>query len=202
MKTISARFVKSAAEKEHWPLLGLPEIAFAGKSNVGKSTLINSIIGRKGLVKVSKTPGKTQLLNFFVINEKITFVDMPGYGFANAPVGVRKGWGKMVETYLQESPNLKGVVALLDIRRTPNEDDRNLLGWLSGYGVPFVVVFTKADKVAKTHRPPMVREALEKISDLCGPMAGHVLYSAITGEGRAELWAAIKRLLEPGEGRR
>ncbi|MDH5637136.1 MAG: ribosome biogenesis GTP-binding protein YihA/YsxC [Nitrospinota bacterium] len=199
MKVVSAEFIKSAVTMEQWPPLGLDEIAFAGRSNVGKSSLINSLTGRKGLVKVSKTPGKTQLLNFFVINKKFTFVDMPGYGFANVPKSVRQSWGSMVDSYLQFSPNLKGVAALLDIRRTPNDDDLSLLEWLASYSVPYVLVFTKADKVPKTRRPKMIKEALATIGELDTTMAGHLLFSSHTGEGRNELWAAINRMREaPG----
>jgi len=176
-------------------------VAFAGRSNVGKSSLINSLTGRKGLVKVSKTPGKTQLLNFFTINEKIAFVDMPGYGFAHVPKSVRVSWGAMVETYLQHGPMLKGVVSLLDIRRTPNEDDRDLLQWLSAYKVPFVLVFTKADKAPKNQRIRMVKDSLATIADLTGSMTGHVLYSSHTGEGRDALWSAIRSILENPAGR-
>ena len=199
MKVVSAEFIKSATTKEQWPALGLDEIAFAGRSNVGKSSLINSLTGRKGLVKVSKTPGKTQLLNFFVINGKLAFVDMPGYGFANVPASVRQGWGTMVDTYLRLSPALKGVAALIDIRRTPNDDDLNLLEWMTSYNVPYVLVFTKADKVPKTRRHRMVKDSLAAIAGLDATMAGHLLYSAHTGEGRNELWAAINRMREaPG----
>ena len=196
MKVTSARFVKSAAAKPQWPALAFPQIAFAGRSNVGKSSLINALTSRKGLALVSKTPGKTQLLNFFVINEKFTIVDMPGYGFAKAPESVRAGWGKLVETFLRESGQLKGVVALVDIRRTPGDDDLKLLEWLDHYRVPFVLVFTKADKVPKGRRQAMARQSLAVMEPLLGQMAGSVLFSTHTGEGRDELWAAVRRLLE------
>ena len=196
MKVTSARFVKSAAAKPQWPALEFPQVAFAGRSNVGKSSLINALTSRKGLALVSKTPGKTQLLNFFVINEKLTIVDMPGYGFAKAPDSVRAGWGKLVENFLRESGALKGVVTLFDIRRTPSGDDLKLLEWLDHYRVPFIVVFTKADKVPRGRRQTMTRQALAVMEPRLGLMAGSVLFSAHTGEGRDELWAAIRRLLE------
>jgi len=196
MKVISADFIKSASDKSHWPALDLPQIAFAGRSNVGKSSLINTITNRKGLVKVSKTPGKTQLLNFFRINMKFIFTDMPGYGFANVPVSMRQSWRKMVETYLKESDSLMGVVSLLDIRRTPNEDDLSLLGWLSENEIPFVLVFTKVDKLSKSQQAKSASESMKVISHLAGPMIGKVMFSAHTGQGRDELWALIKRMLD------
>jgi len=199
MKIVSAEFVTSAATQAQWPELGLPQIAFAGRSNVGKSSLINSLTGRKGLVKVSKTPGKTQLLNFFTINRKIAFVDMPGYGFAKVPLSVKKSWGSMVETFLKKSGRLKGVAVLLDIRRTPGDEDKNLLGWLCAYNVPYVIVFTKADKFPKTRRPGMVKKALAEVAEYDQMLAGHVLYSSLTNLGRMELWGAIKGLLAAEE---
>ncbi|MGK7344457.1 MAG: ribosome biogenesis GTP-binding protein YihA/YsxC [Candidatus Nitrospinota bacterium M3_3B_026] len=191
MKVNSARFLTSAARDDQYPPEGLPEIAFAGRSNVGKSSLINSLTGRKGLVKVSQTPGKTRLLNFFVINETLVFVDMPGYGFAKVPVNVRKSWGNMVEAYLAGRESLKAVVVILDARRTPNEDDLALLEWLAHYGVPAIVVFTKIDKIPKTRRARRIREAMAALG-AAGESLRPIVYSSLTGEGKRQLWAALR----------
>ena len=194
MRVKEAVFVTSAAKDGQYPPPDLPEVAFAGRSNVGKSSLINSLTGRKGLVKVSKTPGKTRLLNFFSINEKLAFVDMPGYGFARAPVAEKKKWGKMVETYIKKRESLRGVIFLLDCRRKPNEDDRALLEWLVHYDTPFLIVVTKIDKVPKTHRHREIKKVMEAIVDLTGEDFRPLVYSSQTGEGKKELWAAIGRM--------
>ncbi|MBI5815349.1 MAG: YihA family ribosome biogenesis GTP-binding protein [Nitrospinae bacterium] len=194
MKVIRADFIKSAVKPGQYPSLTLPEVAFAGRSNVGKSSLINSLTGRKGLVKVSKTPGKTQLLNFFKINDALTLVDMPGYGFANVPEKTKESWGEMVETYLKNRDQLKCVVSLLDCRRVPNEDDIQLLTWLRHYEVPTVIVFTKIDKIPKTHRIRFVREAMAPLTEVTGGAAKPVMYSSLSGEGKRELWIAIETL--------
>lgn len=196
MKVISAEFITSAARKEQYPDLQAPEVSFAGRSNVGKSSLINSLIGRKGLVKVSKTPGKTQLLNFFSINGKLTFVDMPGYGFSNVPMKVKRSWGRMVETYLKRRDQLKAVILLLDCRRTPNEDDRSLLRWLQKENVPLILVFTKIDKIPKTRRPKYIKETMSAIADLTGEGMKKIVYSSQTGEGKKELWSAIAGMVK------
>src|SRR4030043_236289 len=133
MKIPSADFIKSAVWPPQYPPATLPEIAFVGRSNVGKSSLINVLVGRKSLAKTSDTPGRTQLINFFTINEKISFVDLPGYGFAKVARSVKKNWGEMVEVYLSQRSNLALVVLILDIRRVPNEDDLSLRDWLESY---------------------------------------------------------------------
>ena len=196
MKVKSAKFIKSAGRPDQYPDPGLPEIAFAGRSNVGKSSLINSLTGRKGLVKVSGTPGKTRTLNFFLINERLVFTDMPGYGFARVPLSEKKKWGKMVEAYLGKRKQLRAVVSILDCRRTPNDDDRMLLDWLRHNKIPVIIVFTKIDKVPKTRRPGKIKKALEAISEFIDEGAGPVLYSSLTGEGKRELWAVIRAAAE------
>jgi len=194
MKVSSAKFIKSAVKPEQYPDKNLPEIAFAGRSNVGKSSLINSLTGRKGLAQISKTPGKTRLLNFFILNDKLVFTDMPGYGFANVPVSEKSKWGKMVETYLEERKQLKAVVLLLDSRRAPNEDDRLLLDWLAHAEVPAILVFTKIDKIPKTRRAGHIKSALSAISEFIEEDTRPVLYSSLTGEGKRELWAVIRHV--------
>ncbi|VAX18617.1 GTP-binding protein EngB [hydrothermal vent metagenome] len=198
MKASSAKFLTSAQTIAQCPQSDLPQVAFAGRSNVGKSSLINSLTGRKGLVKVSKTPGKTRLLNFFDISGELLLVDMPGYGFANVPKTEKQKWGKMVEIYLQESENLKAVICLLDCRRAPNDDDRNLLGWLHHYDIPAIIVFTKIDKIPKTKRIKQFKLAMAEIEDLLAPENKPLVYSSLSGEGKRELWGAIKSsIVEP-----
>ncbi len=130
MKILSAEFVLSAKEPAHYPPAVLPEIAFAGRSNVGKSSLINTLLNRKGLARTSNTPGRTQEINFFRVNDRFAFIDLPGYGYAKVPESIRKQWGPMVETYLRERDTLRLVVLILDVRRDPSEEDLQLIDWL------------------------------------------------------------------------
>ena len=148
----SAEFVKSAVKPEHYPPEDMPEIAFVGRSNVGKSSLINTLVNRKSLVKTSSTPGRTQLINFFNINDSFMFVDLPGYGYARVPQSVTKTWGTMIETYLSTRKTLRGVVMLMDIRREPGTDEDNLIAWFRSYGIPSICVLTKADKFSNQQR--------------------------------------------------
>ncbi len=192
MKILSAEFVTSATKPSQYPPEGLPEIAFAGRSNVGKSSLINVLVNRKRLVKTSSTPGRTQLVNFFDINDHITFVDLPGYGYAKVPVSVRKKWGPMIETYLSGRNTLKGVVVILDIRRTPREEEHNLIAWLEHYAIASILVLTKADKLSKTklakQRAVVARSLALDSNDL-------ILFSAKSRQGREDVWQAIEFLL-------
>ena len=148
----SAKFICSAVTPGQYPPVDLPEVAFAGRSNVGKSSLINKILNRKKLVRTSKTPGRTQLLNFFEINELWRFVDFPGYGYAKVPVEIKKRWRPMVESYLTSRVNLRGMVWLLDIRREVSKEDLQLWDWLQVKQVPVIIVVTKADKLSKNKR--------------------------------------------------
>ncbi|MEQ8152100.1 MAG: ribosome biogenesis GTP-binding protein YihA/YsxC, partial [Smithellaceae bacterium] len=133
MKITSAEFVKSAVWPTQYPPATMPEIAFVGRSNVGKSSLINTLVGRKNLAKTSNTPGRTQLINFFVVNEAVSFVDLPGYGFAKVSRALKRDWGEMIEAYLKNRPNLVMVILILDIRRDPSDDDLSLRDWLEEY---------------------------------------------------------------------
>ena len=192
MKITSAEFVTSATKPSQYPPEGLPEIAFAGRSNVGKSSLINVLVNRKRLVKTSSTPGRTQLVNFFDINDYITFVDLPGYGWAKVPASVRKNWGPMIETYLSGRNTLKGVVVILDIRRTPREEEHNLIAWLEHYSIASILVLTKADKLSKTK---MARQHAVVARELALDASDLILFSAKSRQGREDVWKAIENLL-------
>ena len=192
MKILSAEFVTSAVEPSQYPPESLPEIAFAGRSNVGKSSLINVLVNRKHLVKTSSTPGRTQLVNFFDINDYFTFVDLPGYGYARVPASVKKKWGPMIETYLSGRKTLKGVVVILDIRRTPREEEHNLIAWLAHYSIARILVLTKADKLSKTKQDKQ-RAAVARSLEL--DSSELILFSAKSRKGREEVWQAIELLL-------
>jgi GTP-binding protein len=188
MKITSAIFIKSATQPAHYPEDPYPEVAFAGKSNVGKSSLINVLVHRKKLALTSSTPGRTRLLNFFLINNRFSFVDLPGYGFARVSLEEKKNWGLMVERYLKERRTLGLVVLILDIRRDPSEDDLSLMKWLRVYNKNFIVVLTKADKVSKS-RAKVRMDSIKK--DLGMPVERVILFSVRTREGKTEIWNAI-----------
>jgi GTP-binding protein len=155
---------------------------------VGKSSLINRILGVKKLVKTSSTPGRTQLINFFFINDAFYFVDLPGYGYAKVPPEVQRKWGPMVETYLKERSGLAAVVVVLDIRRMPNQGDRALMDWLAYYGIPQIPVLTKADKLKRGRQISRRREIADALD--IDP-ASTVLFSAVTGTGTESLWSRL-----------
>ena len=161
MKIHSAEFLLSASKRSQFPAATLPEIAFAGRSNVGKSTLINSLLNRKKLVKTSATPGKTQLINFFKINDQFYFVDLPGYGYAKVPESVRRKWQNLVEDYLRERETLRNVVLIIDCRHNPTIQDRQLLEWLEYYQRPSLIVASKIDKLKRGQ----VQKHLQKIKN-------------------------------------
>jgi len=188
MKITSAIFIKSATQPAHYPEDPYPEVAFAGKSNVGKSSLINALVHRIKLALTSSTPGRTRLLNFFLINNRFSFVDLPGYGFARVSLEEKKRWGLMVERYLKERRALRLVVLILDIRRDPSDDDLSLMEWLRIYNKNFIVVLTKADKVSKS-RAKVHMDSIKK--NLGMPVERMILFSARTGEGKTEIWNAI-----------
>lgn len=163
MNIKQADFTKSAVfEKDYPEELNHIEFAFVGRSNVGKSSLINSITGRNKLAKTSKTPGRTQLINYFLINKEFFFVDLPGYGFAKVPKEMKKEWGQTMERYLA-SPRKKLVFVLLDIRRIPSGEDLEMLNWLDHYGTPFKIIFTKMDKVSNNEKFKALKDIKTKI---------------------------------------
>jgi len=186
MRVARAEFIKSAFERSHWPHDKRPEIAFLGRSNVGKSSLINSLLGRKGLARTSNTPGRTQSINFFLINESITFADLPGYGYAKVPKTMRQEWGKMAEQYLSEREELALGIQLVDSRHEPTKLDKQLHEWLRFNGKPSIIVATKADKLSSNQ----LRKNISAIeNDLSGTPV--IAYSSVTGNGRDLLWRAI-----------
>jgi GTP-binding protein len=189
----SASFITSAPSLASCPPAEWPEIAFAGRSNVGKSSLINCLLNRRGLVRTSSTPGRTQLLNFFAINASLYFVDLPGYGFARAPRAVREQWQPMVHGYLKGRACLRAVVWLLDVRRDPSVEDLQFLDWLEESQIPTIPVVTKVDKVSRNE----LSRRLAKIAGSTG-LAKDVLtpFSTQTRQGHHELWELIGMALE------
>ncbi|GMQ79613.1 MAG: ribosome biogenesis GTP-binding protein YihA/YsxC [Thermodesulfobacteriota bacterium] len=188
----SAEFVKSAVKPSQYPSAALPEIAFTGRSNVGKSSLINTLVNRKHLVKTSSTPGRTQLINFFIINKTISFVDLPGFGYAKVPDSVRKSWGPMIETYLSTRKTLKGVVFIMDIRRIPGMKELNFIEWLYYYNIPGILVLTKSDKLSKIKQK---NQHLAFAKALSVKQEELILFSAKSRMGKGGVWKTIERLI-------
>lgn len=185
----TCEFLKSAVLREQYPELDLPEIAFSGRSNVGKSSLINSMLNRKKLVKVSSNPGKTRTINFFLVNEQFVMVDLPGYGYAAVSKSEKQSWGRMIEDYLKYRENLKNVVLLVDIRHEPTADDKLMYDFIKYYRKSVIVVATKLDKISR----PTVNKNLNIIRQKLLLDAGDILipYSSETHVGREELWEAM-----------
>lgn len=192
MKITSATFETSAVRPSQYPPATMPEIVFAGRSNVGKSSLINTLLNRRRLVKTSSTPGKTRLINFFAINNAFYFVDLPGYGYAKVSMEERKKWGPMIEAYLSSRPTLRGVALLQDIRRMPGTEEVELFEFLAGMRLPILVVLTKADKLSKnkqTVQGRLIRQQLHlKENEV-------VLFSAKNRQGVDALWDMIQILV-------
>jgi len=188
VKVTSAEFLKAAVDRKGWPKDGLPQVAFAGRSNVGKSSLINNLVNRKGLVKTSGTPGKTREINFFTINGGFYFVDLPGFGYARVPGKVQSDWGPMIEEYLLGSRELKLVVFLLDIRHEPGNHDMVMNRYLKENNIPAAYVATKADKISRGNR----MKNIGVMARALGIAPGDIIeYSTQTGEGKTRLWERI-----------
>lgn len=190
MKIHSAEFIKSAFEESHWVEDNLPEISFLGRSNVGKSSLLNSLLNRKKLAKTSNTPGRTQSINFFIINEAFYFVDLPGYGYAKVPKNVRNEWGKMAEDYLAKREKLVLSIQLVDSRHDPTVLDKQLYEWLTHYGNNNLIVATKADKLSNNKLLNSLRNIKKNM-----PESEVLPYSSVTGKGKDEVWQAIEKAL-------
>ncbi len=194
MMTIrSAKFVTSLDRLRPFPGQGLPEVAMAGKSNVGKSSMINSLLGNSKLARISSEPGKTRLVNFFAVNERLLLVDLPGYGFARAPKTERERWASMIEGYLEGSKHLRRVLHLVDIRHAPTQDDQTMVEYLRHYDIPFTVVATKADKVSRAARGRL-------IPVICRTLAVQpwevVPYSSEDGTGREKILEILESEME------
>ncbi|MNV41147.1 putative GTP-binding protein EngB [compost metagenome] len=192
MKVTSAEFVISAVGPAQYPEDALPEIALAGRSNVGKSSLINRMINRKNLARTSSTPGKTQHMNYYRINERLYFVDFPGYGYAKVSKVQRAAWGKMVEKYLAERETLRLVLLVVDLRHPPTSDDKMMYDWLKHYGIPMCVVATKADKIPKTRWPKHIKIMKEALG--VQPGDNFIPYSSEIGLGREDLWNLVESM--------
>ena len=190
MKVTSTEFIKSAFKEDDWPRDNRPEIAFMGRSNVGKSSLINSLLRVHGLARISSTPGRTQSLNFFLINEEFWFVDLPGFGYARVPKTIKATWGEMVTSYLAKRSQLMLSIHIVDSRHEPTNLDLQLHEWLRHTAKPRLIVATKSDKLSNNE----LRESMGRAKRLFG--GDNVLaYSARTGRGREEVWRAIANAL-------
>lgn len=191
MKIHSAEFIKSAFEQAHWTDDGLPEISFLGRSNVGKSSLINSLLGRKGLARTSNTPGRTQSINFFLINERFYFVDLPGYGYARVSKTMRQDWGVMAEEYLSGRDDLKLSIQLIDARHKPTKLDDQLNEWLVFNQKNHIVVATKADKLSTNNLNKSLKEIKATFRK-----SRIIAYSSVSGLGKDAVWQEINDALE------
>lgn len=200
MKIAHAEFVISAAQASQFPKDRLPQIALCGRSNVGKSSLLNKLLRRKNLARTSNTPGKTRQLNFYLIKPEgrtlkpFYFVDLPGYGYAKVPQAERESWRALIENYFTQSPFLAGALSIIDIRHGVAESDMELLVWLASLQTPSVLVATKADKLSNKHRIEMFRQISASVARL--PLQSAIMFSAQDGLGFQELWKQVLMLLD------
>lgn len=190
MKIQSARFIKSAHTAAQLATATMPQIAFCGRSNVGKSSLINCLLNRRGLAKTSSTPGRTQAVNFIEVNGAFQFVDLPGYGYAKVPDAMRRRWSSLIRTYFEKSPCLRLVILIVDCRRDPSDDELLFLDWLRQSGIAALTVMTKIDKI-KANGRQKAQSAWKKFLGI----DTIVPFSALTGEGKARLWKEINTYL-------
>jgi GTP-binding protein len=192
MKVVNAEFLKSAFKEADWPRDPKPEVAFLGRSNVGKSSLINSLLSVRGLARTSSTPGRTQSLNFFQINDRFRFVDFPGFGYAKVPKEIKSSWGEMATSFLAKRRQLVLSIHIVDSRHEPTKQDLQLHEWLDESDKPRLIVATKSDKLSNNELKKNL-EHIARVLDDDSVMA----YSAKSGRGRNELWRAIESAIEP-----
>ncbi|MBD3107801.1 YihA family ribosome biogenesis GTP-binding protein [Bacillus sp. AGMB 02131] len=190
MKVTSAEIVISAVRPEQYPEGDLPEFALAGRSNVGKSSFINKMLNRKSLARTSSKPGKTQTLNFFIINEMMHFVDVPGYGYAKVSKSERAAWGKMIETYLTTREQLRAALLIVDLRHPPTKDDVMMYDFFKHYEIPCIVIATKADKIPKGKWQKHLKVTKETLQLEKGDEI--ILFSSETGLGKEEAWKSLQ----------
>jgi GTP-binding protein len=190
MKVVSSDIVISAVRPAQYPETDLPEFALAGRSNVGKSSFINKMLNRKGLARISSKPGKTQTLNFYLINEILHFVDVPGYGYAKVSKSERAAWGRMIETYFTSREQLKAAVLIVDLRHPPTQDDVMMYDFLKHYGIPCIIIATKADKIPRGKWQKYLKVTKETL-DL-DENDQIVLFSSETGEGKDKAWSILQ----------
>lgn len=187
----NVELVISAVRPDQYPEDGLPEFALAGRSNVGKSSFINKMIGRRSMARISSKPGKTQTLNFYKIEEQLFYVDVPGYGYAKVSKSEREAWGKMIERYITDREQLKAVIQIVDLRHAPSREDVAMYDFMKHYGIPCIVIATKADKIPKgkwDKHKKVVRETLEM--DKRDPL---IVFSSETGLGKDAAWQEIEK---------
>jgi len=190
MKVVDVKFIKSVYKVSGLPKGQIPEIAFSGRSNVGKSSLINTLVNRKGIAKTSSTPGRTQAINFIDVNNSLYFVDLPGYGYAKVPDSVKKDWQHLIEGYLANRDNLKLVILIIDSRRDPREEEAQFADWLKLNNITYAVVLTKIDKLKKGKRLKAcsVWQKFLEVDQI-------LPFSALTGEGKSGIWRVIEQQL-------
>lgn len=195
MKITSAEFINSIYDLRTLPKTVLSEFVFVGRSNVGKSSLINKICNKKSLAKIGSVPGKTRQLNYFLINEEFYLVDLPGYGYAKVPEQIRAGWRKLVEEYISERQNVNMVFVLIDARHEPTYLDELMVSWLEYYEIPYTIVLTKADKISKNKMEKQIYRSSKIVNndDLC---KDYIPFSIVTGEGKTEILHLIQEALD------
>jgi GTP-binding protein len=194
MKVNSAEIVISAVRPSQYPETTLPEFALAGRSNVGKSSFINKMLNRKSLARTSSKPGKTQTLNFYLINEMLHFVDVPGYGYAKVSKSEREAWGRMIETYITSREQLKAMLLIVDLRHPPSKDDVMMYDFLKHHDIPVIIIATKADKIPKSKWQKHIKITKETL-DL-DPEDMIILFSSETGEGKDKAWSVLGALMK------
>ena len=190
----NVEFLISAASKENFPTKRLPEIAFAGKSNVGKSSLINGLLNRRALARTSSQPGKTQTINFYNVNDDLYFVDLPGYGYAKVSQDTVKKWGKMIDGYLHQSKVLRLVFLLVDIRHKPNQNDIQMYEWCVNYGFNPIIIATKSDKIKRSQLQKQIKQIKDALQVVDGTPV--IPFSALNKSGRDEIWEYIDMMYE------
>lgn len=192
MKVTKAEIVTSAVSEKQYPDTNFPEIALAGRSNVGKSSFINRLIDRKNLVRTSSKPGKTRTLNFYNINDSFYFVDVPGYGYAKVSKQERNRWGRMMEEYFETREQLRGVILIVDIRHDPTKDDMQMYEYVTYLDIPLLIIATKLDKIPKTKQAKHIK----RMESIFGSKAKVIPFSAETGVNKDKAWQAIESFLK------